>query len=90
MSVFCQTVDELLLVILSEIFLVSGKWPDCWILGKCMWFWIPCCLGFDISAFRDETKASSSNVNIVNCRMVSRFLDSRKLYVVLDSILPRI
>jgi len=55
-----------------------------------MWFWILSCLGFEISVFRDETKASSSNVNIVNCKMVSRFLDSRKLYVVLDSIMPRI
>ena len=55
-----------------------------------MWFWILSCLGFEISVFRDETKASSSNVNIVNCKMVSRFFDSRKLYVVLDSIMPRI
>ena len=54
-----------------------------------MWFWILFCLGFEISVFRHETKAPSSNVNIVNCKMVSRFLDSRKLYVVLDSMLPR-
>ena len=55
-----------------------------------MWFWIQFCPAFDISAFLDETRVSSSNVNIVKCRKVSRLLDSRKLYVVLDTILPRI
>ena len=55
-----------------------------------MWFWMPFYVGFDISAFYDETKASSSNVNIFKYKKVSRLLDIRKVYVVLDSILPRI
>ena len=55
-----------------------------------MWFWIPFYLEFVISAFCDETKASSSNVNIFKYKKVSRLLDIRKVYVVLDAILRRI
>jgi len=54
-----------------------------------MWFWILFCLGFDISGFRFEIKVPSSNVNIGTRRKISSLLDSRKVYVVLDSILHR-
>jgi len=77
-------------MILKESLLIVGRWLGCWIVGKCMWFRILFCLGFDISGFRYEIKASFSNVNIVTCSKISRLLDSRKVYVVLDSLLPRI
>ena len=33
-SAFSILSDKLLLIILSEIFLVLGRWPDCWIEGS--------------------------------------------------------